>query len=83
MASGVICKTKEGLVLKASLMDVWYFAKGDGCVKDATGDELLGLSFNLPPFPFPLNLLPAVTCRRCSASQAGEGAVPHPGRNIF
>ena len=41
------------LVLKASLMDVWDLVKGNGCVKDVTRDQLLVLSFNLPPFLFP------------------------------
>lgn len=35
-------------------MDVQDIVKGNGCVKDATRDQLLVLSFNLPPFPFPL-----------------------------
>lgn len=33
-------------------MDVWDLVKGNGCVKDATRDKLLVLSFNLHPFPF-------------------------------
>lgn len=54
LASGFICKAKKRLVLKAPLMDVWDVVKRNGYVKDATRDELVVLSFNLPPFPFPL-----------------------------
>lgn len=35
-------------------MDVWDLVKGNDCVKGATRDKLFVLSFNLPPFPFPL-----------------------------
>lgn len=45
-----ICKAKEGLGLRASLMDVRY-KKGNGSGEDASGDELGSLIFLLFPCP--------------------------------
>lgn len=64
-------------------MDVWDVVKGNGCVKDATREELLVLSFNLPPFLLPLKTAARSHLQPIFSPQTGEGAISHLGRKYF